>query len=266
MAISREAVVWGFRLVLGREPESEEGIRAHMGIADESALVETLLRSAEFQNSRRFEHVVRVLPDARHERAAAWPYARRASLRIVVFGNCQVAGIGQLLQAMVGDGFVQTHETTPAMLARLRSGEFDLAAALGKADLILVQMAGEVTRAIQERCPAMASRVRQFPPIVYGGFHPDIVYVARSGGGHLQGPMGEYQSSIALWAWLNDLDVDQAAALYRPEVFEALGFDRYHDAAHRALLRHGASAQLPLEPLVDSWATRGCWKIGRAHV
>ena len=38
MAISREAVVWGFRLVLGREPESEEGIRAHMGIADESAL------------------------------------------------------------------------------------------------------------------------------------------------------------------------------------------------------------------------------------
>ena len=54
MALTRDAVVWGFRLILGRDPESEEGIRAHLGLADEATLVETLLRSQEFRLSGRF--------------------------------------------------------------------------------------------------------------------------------------------------------------------------------------------------------------------
>ena len=46
--LSRETVVTGFRLLLGREPESEEVIEAHRPLPDEATLRRALLDSAEF--------------------------------------------------------------------------------------------------------------------------------------------------------------------------------------------------------------------------
>jgi hypothetical protein len=48
MALSRESVVWGYRFILGREPESEAAIAAHIRAADLDALRRTLLASEEF--------------------------------------------------------------------------------------------------------------------------------------------------------------------------------------------------------------------------
>jgi len=48
MALSRESVVWGYRFILGREPESEAAIAAHMPAADLDALRRALLASEEF--------------------------------------------------------------------------------------------------------------------------------------------------------------------------------------------------------------------------
>ena len=48
MAISREEVILGFRLILGREPEFEPGIEAHMQLPDATALAAVLLKSQEF--------------------------------------------------------------------------------------------------------------------------------------------------------------------------------------------------------------------------
>lgn len=259
MAITRDAVVWGFRLILGREPESEEGIRAHMGVADEAALISVLMRSQEFRASGRLSNTVVLREGQSNERSSPWSYQSRSSKKLVIFGNCQASTVGRLVQAMTGDVVTRSHETTPSFMKRLRDGELDLAVAVGDADLVWVQMVGEVTKAIVKRLPKLADRIRQLPPLNYSGFHPDCVYVARREGGYLQGPMGEYQSSIAFWAWRQGLPPDVAIDLFRDEVFEHLGFYRYHQAAWRVLQNHGQNTGLPMAKLMDCWHQTGCF-------
>jgi hypothetical protein len=258
VAISREAVSWGFRLILGREPESEEGILAHMRLDDETELIEVLLRSGEFRNSKRFDKLIQLREGVTAERSTPWPYQSTSKLRMALFGNCQVVGVGRLLQAMSGDISVQTFETTPTMLDRLQRGDLDIAKTLRSADLVFVQYLGQVISIIQERFPKHAHRLRQFPPVAYAGFHPDCVYV-RSGSGHLSGSMGEYHSAIAFWAWRHGLDVRHAVDLFRPEVFEALGYDSYHQAAYNSLIEIGRDTSMPMAPHLDTWQRHGCW-------
>jgi hypothetical protein len=259
VALTRDAVVWGFRLILGREPESEEGILSHMALADEAALVETLLRSQEFRVSGRFARTVQLRSDATAQRPPPPAYDSRAALKVAVFGNCQAAGIGSLLQALTGDCAVRTYETTPGFLEKLRKGEFDIAAAVGPMDLVWVQMVGEVTQAIKARAPRHSKKVRQLPPLNYSGFHPDCVYIGRGAGGYLQGPMGEYQSSLAYWAWREGLDIEQAMSLYSDEVFDHLKFHDYHAAAQKALVAHGRTTGLHLAEMIDRWRAEGCF-------
>lgn len=259
MALTRDAVVWGFRLILGRDPGSEEGIRAHLGLADEAALVETLLRSQEFRVSGRFAGSLQLREAASAPATAPWAHVSRTALKLVIFGNCQASGMGQLVQAMTGDAVAQTHETTPGFIRRLHSGEFDLEAAVGPADLVWVQMVGEVMQAITKRVPRMAGKVRQLPPLNYSGFHPDCVYIRRADGPYLQGPMGEYQSSIAFWAWRQGLDAESAVHLFRDEVFEHLGFHDYHLASSRVLMEHGRRTGLSMASLLDRWREHGCF-------
>ena len=58
MAISRQAVIHGFRYFLGREPESEQTIAAYLGMRDETEFAEVLLQSAEFSYGDRFRHLL----------------------------------------------------------------------------------------------------------------------------------------------------------------------------------------------------------------
>lgn len=48
MPVSREQVLWAFRAILGREPESEVTVVLHMKCVDFPALREALIASNEF--------------------------------------------------------------------------------------------------------------------------------------------------------------------------------------------------------------------------
>jgi SAM-dependent methyltransferase len=48
MAISKDDVIWCYRMILGREPESALAIKSHMAIGTVGALREAFLRSPEF--------------------------------------------------------------------------------------------------------------------------------------------------------------------------------------------------------------------------
>lgn len=54
MTVSRDAVTWGYRLFLGREPESQDAIERHTEARDERHLAERLIRSQEFLRKRPF--------------------------------------------------------------------------------------------------------------------------------------------------------------------------------------------------------------------
>jgi SAM-dependent methyltransferase len=58
--VSRETVVWAYRLLFGREPESDEAVAGHQGAEDRRALVRGFLASDEFRSSNP-DAVVRAL-------------------------------------------------------------------------------------------------------------------------------------------------------------------------------------------------------------
>ncbi len=65
-----------------------------------------------------------------------------------------------------------------------------------------------------------------WPPLVFNGFHPDIVYAYR--GEELFRGISDYHSAIGLWAWQRGADPFDAARLFTAETFRALGyFDAY---------------------------------------
>ena len=52
MPVSSEEVIWAYRYVLGREPESSAAIDCHLGAADYHALREAMMNSAEFHSNQ----------------------------------------------------------------------------------------------------------------------------------------------------------------------------------------------------------------------
>jgi SAM-dependent methyltransferase len=60
MTVPKEAVVWGYRLLLGREPESEQAIRDHTSARDEAHLAEILIGSEEFAAKQHLPNLTRV--------------------------------------------------------------------------------------------------------------------------------------------------------------------------------------------------------------
>jgi hypothetical protein len=51
--VTPEEIRWGYRLILGRNPESDQAIAAHSKHSNRLELVHTLLRSKEFTNGTR---------------------------------------------------------------------------------------------------------------------------------------------------------------------------------------------------------------------
>src|SRR5437016_12006140 len=47
---ARDAVIWGYRLLLGRDPESEDVVKAAMRFPSPEAFVRAIVTSAEFRN------------------------------------------------------------------------------------------------------------------------------------------------------------------------------------------------------------------------
>jgi len=73
MPVSKEAVVWAYRLVLGRDPESEKVILDKMQLEDSVRLLRDLLESRELATSGRRALLFPNLAIAGHEPAAAAP-------------------------------------------------------------------------------------------------------------------------------------------------------------------------------------------------
>jgi hypothetical protein len=259
MPVTREEVIHGFRLILGRDPGDEAAIAAHMKIRDATELAAVLLRSPEFARGTRFKDFLSVRGQDDRDREVTIPHESRARLRVMLIGNCQVATVGSLMQAMAGDVVAQAIESTPTWLRRVESGELDLEPELREADLVYVQLIGSVVDRIREHYPAHAAKLRLFMPLNFTAFHPDCVYVTTPDGGHLQGPMGDYHSSIAFWACRQGWNVKDTLALFRPEVYDLLGFADHEASSREVLLQFGAMAGLALEPLLHGWMRGGVW-------
>jgi hypothetical protein len=264
MPVSRDEVVHAFRLILGRDPGDDPGVEAHMNARDTSELAAALLRSAEFRRSARFKDFLEI-KDTRSAAKGLPQHESRSRLQVLLVGNCQVGSLGQLMQAMTGDVLARSIEATQGWVFRVEQGEEDLEPLLADADLVFLQLLGSLDTFIRQRHPAHAHKLRWMPPINYSAFHPDCVYIRRSSGGHLQGPLGDYHSSIAFWAWQQGWTPAEALHLYNADIYELLGFFDFEQTSSKVLLEMGMQAQLPLHRLLDVWNTSGPWMHTTNH-
>ena len=263
MGLSRDAVIWGFRFILGREPESEAVIAAHSAARDPEHLADLLMRSPEFISGQRF---TRLLAAHSESGSSHLPTAHlsTSNARFLLLGNCQVRPLARLIQALTGNAVATTIELLPKNLERLRTDRAALGELIGASDLILFQPYPDEIRFITEAFPGTQPKLRLIPRISFAAFHPDVDYVENANG-RIAGCIGQYHSALAFYGWTRGLSPAQTRELFRDEVFASLGYYDYWDAARALLLAEGVRAALPLDELLDRWSRVGLWMHTMNH-
>lgn len=264
MTISRDAVLWGFRFFLRREPGSEEAIEAHMRLANTAQLAETLLKSREFDIGKPFGRLLTV--NHVSDRSVSSSRTGKAPpLRILVLGNCQAAGMASLFQAMVGHAVATPLELSSTTVAQIRSGEIDLERMNAETDLVFMHPHTEALELIEQKNIALRRKLKLIPPLNFSAFHPDLVYIRDDRQQPIRGPLGEYQSSLAFYGWRKGLTLEATIALFRQDVYRHLGFFDHEAVSRQFLAAVGDLTGIRVDRMVDRWAAQGCWMYSVNH-
>jgi hypothetical protein len=206
------------------------------------------------QHRRPFE-----LPQVSKERREA------GDRNALVLGNCQARPVAACLQALNADvTFTGLELPMPLVAQRLQQRDPDLHETLAQYQYLLLQPA--IARLIVDSYPDLAERVRRFPFIVFSAFHPDLVYVSLRGQQkHLLGPLGHYNSAIALWAYLRGLSPKDSVALFNERTYGALGYFSHWEASCQAVREEAAAADFALDDALEEWRCAGCFMYSINH-
>ncbi len=166
-------------------------------------------------------------------------------MEIAVVGNCQAHPLALCLMAMAPDIVAR-----PIVANRSTEITDDLTAY----DLVFTTLLDDAR--LENVFPQLVGRVFQYPRVIYTAFAPDIVY-ATIGPEKIKSPVGEYHSSLILYAWLHSLSARETKALFCPEVFERLYFAGHQGLSRASMLREGEAVAFPMESLLDKWQGAG---------
>jgi len=162
-------------------------------------------------------------------------------MKIAVIGTCQAIPLSACLRLMAPNVPVQlylalTAAETPAV----------------DADVVFRQRNRRTVWIPQELAPNEIL----YPRISFNAFHPDSVTIAGPPG-PVPAPLGDYHSSLVLYAWHLGLGVSETERLFCEPVFERLNFfDRWEPAKY-TLLEEGRAVAFPLEAMFSGWTSRG---------
>jgi hypothetical protein len=251
MAASREFVIDAFVKYLGRRPESEDSVIAHMSLDSEEAVIKVLTESKEY-----FDKL-----------GATLHFSADASSKFLLLGNCQLTVMGKLIEAMSSHASAVAIELNPRNTAGIQSGKFDLSRLVDEAEYVVLQHlpTEPFSAVLNQLYPGIQTKVKLIPGISYSGFHPDMGYIRKASGAHLGGPMGEYHSMLVFWAWKNRLTVNQTLELFDDKVFKFLGYFDHHAASVEFLVDRGSHTDTPMRSLLSSWSSKGCFMHSLNH-
>lgn len=159
--------------------------------------------------------------------------------RIVVSGNCQTAGLAAALLRMTPAGEVHALPMGAQSVDVLRERLRELAP---RTDLWFVSANNAVAREVVDELGPGRLQVVPVPIVDFAGFHPDLCYARNRRDGRLTA--GHYNSAIVAWAHGQGLSVEDTVALFRREVFEALGYFDAWDQGVQWLRSAFARAQM----------------------
>ena len=148
---------------------------------------------------------------------------------ILLVGNCQVRPIESLLKHLNS-----VEETHKIIVHLAKDSERETHNDLFKsADIIISQQ-------IQDSYPCQAVRssilkanhpdkIIFIPNLFYKGYTPDLRYLRLQGQGTLDGPLGDYHSSILLKCWKEGRTIEDTVQTYRSS---KTWKERYHSPAN----------------------------------
>lgn len=168
-------------------------------------------------------------------------------MTILVLGNCQATPMTQCLRIMLPGTAVHQQNIHLSSIEKLSE-------ALEKADVVLTQPL--VSDSLVELVGSTNKPIYLYPRISFTALQPDYVRV-ESDVGPVQSPLGNANSSIAFFGWINKLGVEQTVELYSEETFATLKYFDLLSASTAVMEDEGRLVGLDLIPLVNKWLARG---------
>jgi Polysaccharide biosynthesis enzyme WcbI len=146
---------------------------------------------------------------------------------IVVTSNCQTHGIAQAIEALN-----QEYQ----IIAIWKLGEIEEVIRnmneIEKDIIWITSCNHSQIDLIKSRVKTQIIEVVRIPDIWFDAFHPDLTYLEKNEGGVVDSILGAYHSRIAIWAFLNQINIDRTINLFNASVFREIGyFNKWGDSA-----------------------------------
>lgn len=179
--------------------------------------------------------------------------------KIAVVGNCQAGAVAACLCALLPGAVVDTFQfgaiTITAEELQSRLPEYDVAA---------VQNWVQDSMLASVRVSDLCRTVVPFEPVVFEGFHPDIVSV-HHGGEAIAGPLDIYHSGIIAASYSLDLEPSRVPKLFNSLVYAKLGYLDGFTEAKAEFLRMHRQAGFDLSRHFERWVARGSFMHTTNH-
>jgi hypothetical protein len=258
--ISRDQVIWSYKIFLGRDPENEDVIVDKINrLNNIEMLFEELLMSSEFscQKCQAIRQTTVIdgkyikcawgallgeAPNAEFERQInnldklansllqqcritnqKKPFVCDTSEKnIMILGNCQTDLLACVLSHMSGCKVENFRED---ILADSENHSCILKKA-EEANIVITQplLADHYGKLQTKQLKKHIKTLIVIPNIYFSGLHPDLIYVGETGNRY-PSPIGDYHSAIGIASFLEGISPEQAIHLYRDfDLFHSAGF------------------------------------------
>lgn len=181
-------------------------------------------------------------------------------------GNCQARGVANALRLLLPEADVRYELFWQA--SAKQGGVAEASRKLGPRDaLVATRFAGTFADGGDFDAFKAATGAVELPVLVFAAFHPDLVYVfdRRRPGALVRGPLGDYHSALALFGFLEGLDVAGTRRLFTAETYRRLGYLDLWDSSVEGLMEAGRVAGWDLSAELMRWARRGAFMHSINH-
>jgi len=262
MPVSRDAVKYAYKLFLGRDIsalDNTEKLYDHFcKVKDEDTLAETFIRCDEFRIRNKSSKYIKFLGPNEHRERSSERFDPNAILKISFFGNCQLQGIGKIIESLYSEAHsISFHLGAGNNHERLLSGEFTKI--INDSDLIVTQ-SHALLDTIASKYPESRSRIRIVPNTPFSGFHPDNDYIQNKSGERIAGgPLEAAHSVLTAWCWNHGMTTLATQEVFHEDVFDHLGYYSSMAISKKNLLKIGYSCDYPICNMLTEWLSRGCF-------
>lgn len=225
---SREDVIKGYRIFLGREPESEAVIELKIGY-EKKKCIDSFLRSPEHKDK-----------------------AKKSNVDILVMGNCTAKVYESIINSASSLKCKSVFLTPETQQAILDGREF-IAHYLTSAKIVAVVHGYDLLKnKLQSDFGVPADKFRSLPAIAFRAFHPDMLYLLTTKGVNI----GDYNSRVAAFSYMSGLSPNEAIDLFNEKTYKALGYFDLLRSDRNYISRQGQVTGLPLNTILEKWLSK----------